>query len=128
MYQLTAQFISITLLLSSSCLAQQVQVQQDPGTAGPSLEAVHYYYDEWPTGLPSSRVALPSLPIAGIAVSSTGRLFSNYPPGLDPADTDYTVAELTSETTETPYPPGDINSPPGGRVNYSTVPAASQSP
>ncbi|KAF2147358.1 uncharacterized protein K452DRAFT_348110 [Aplosporella prunicola CBS 121167] len=87
----------------------------DPGTAGPPLELVHLYYDEWPTG---------------IAVSSTGRMFSNYPPGFDPNNTNngqngkYTVAELTSNTTEKAYPTVEINNPPGGAINYSTYPAS----
>lgn len=57
---------------------------------GPEIEVVHYYYDEWPTG---------------IAVSKEGRLFSNYPGGLDPADVynghngKYTVAELNPDNT-----------------------------
>jgi hypothetical protein len=48
--------------------------------------------------------------------------FSNYPPALDPTDTKYTVAELTSNNTETPYPNAGINSPPGGSINYTTTP------
>ena len=59
-------------------------------TYGPEIEVVHYYYDEWPTG---------------IAVSKEGRLFSNYPGGLDPANVNngrngvYTVAELNPDNT-----------------------------
>ena len=34
----------------------------------------------------------------------------------------YTVAELTSNNTEVPYPSAELNSPPGGRINYTTVP------
>ena len=59
----------------------------------------------------------------GIAVSSTGRKFSNYARSLDPNNIAYTVAELTSNNTETPYPSAQINSPPGGAINYSTTPA-----
>lgn len=61
-------------------------------------------------------------------MSSTGRLFSNYPAGLDPNNTNtgsngkYAVAELTSNTTEVPYPSVEINSPPGGAINYTTSP------
>ena len=62
------------------------------------------------------------LHLAGIAVSSTGRKFSNYPPALDPMDQAYTIAELTTNNTETPYPSAEFNSPPGGRVNYTTYP------
>lgn len=37
-------------------------------------------------------------------------------------NTKYTVAELNSKNTETPYPSVEINSPPGGSINYTTVP------
>ncbi|KAK7533155.1 major royal jelly protein [Phyllosticta citribraziliensis] len=86
----------------------------DPGVAGPPLELVHLYYDQFPTG---------------IAVSSTGRKFSNYPPGLDASNTNtgtnrkYTVAELLPNNTERAYPSLEINNPPGGAINYSTTPA-----
>ena len=69
-------------------------------------------------------------PLVGIAVSSTGRKFSNYPPALDANNTKdatnakYTVAELTSSNTERPYPSVEINSPPGGAINYTTFPAS----
>lgn len=98
------------LLLASVCAAQVVT---DPGVYGTPIELIHLYYDEWPTG---------------IGVSSTGRLFSNYPPGLDPNNTNngqnnkYTVAELVSNTTEKPYPSADWNNPPGGQINYTTNP------
>ncbi|KAK3174457.1 hypothetical protein OEA41_001703 [Lepraria neglecta] len=58
--------------------------------------------------------------MTSIAVSSTGRKFSNYPPSLDPNNTKYNVAELTSYDTEVPYPSVEINSPPGGFINYTT--------
>ena len=95
------------------CLAQNITAQQDPGlladpgTAGPQAELVHLYYDEWPTG---------------IAVSRSGRLFSNYPPALDPNNTAYTVAELFPNNTERAYPSLDYNSPPGGRIDYNSSP------
>ncbi|PWY90871.1 hypothetical protein BO70DRAFT_307213, partial [Aspergillus heteromorphus CBS 117.55] len=82
-------------------------IAQDPGVFGPQLELVHKYFDEWPTG---------------VAVSSTGRIFSCYPLGMDSNNTRYQVAELTSATTESPYPSADFNFPPGGAVNYSTFP------
>ena len=53
----------------------------------------------------------------GIAVSSTGRMFSNYARSLDPNNIAYTVAELTANNTETPYPSAAINSPPGVRTH-----------
>jgi hypothetical protein len=31
-------------------------------------------------------------------------MFSNYPPALDPKDSNYTVAKLTGNTTEKTYP------------------------
>ncbi|EHA23972.1 hypothetical protein ASPNIDRAFT_39979 [Aspergillus niger ATCC 1015] len=80
----------------------------DTGVYGPSLELVHQYYDQFPTG---------------VAVSSTGRMFSCYPLGLDANNTRYQVAELTDSTTEVPYPSAEFNYPPGGAVNYSTSPA-----
>jgi hypothetical protein len=86
-------------------LASSQQLIEDPGKAGPALEVVHLYYDEWPTG---------------IAVSSSGRKFSNYPGALDKNNTNngsngkYTVAELTSNSTEAAYPNADWNNPPGG--------------
>ena len=56
-------------------------------------------------------------------MSSTGRKFSNYARSLDPMNIAYTVAELTTSNTETPYPSAEINSPPGGAINYTTSPA-----
>ena len=102
----------IILLLGQCLLSLGQETARDPGVAGPSIEPIHYYYDEWPTG---------------IAVSSTGRMFSNYPPGLDPTNQEYTVAELTGNTTESPYPSAEYNTPPGGRYDYSTYPPTSAS-
>ncbi|MCJ1434720.1 hypothetical protein MMC27_004090 [Xylographa pallens] len=97
------------ILLSSFVLSVSAQtLARDPGVYGPAIELVHIYNDEFPTG---------------IAVSSTGRMFSNYPSGLDANNTNYAVAELTSNSTETPYPSVEINSPPGGAINYTTIPA-----
>ncbi|EXF81967.1 major royal jelly protein [Colletotrichum fioriniae PJ7] len=85
----------------------------DSGRSGPSLEVVHLYNDQWPTG---------------IAVSSTGRKFSNYPGGLDPNNTNdgtngkYTVAELFDDNSEKPYPSAEFNNPPGGAINFTTTP------
>ena len=45
-----------------------------------------------------------------------GRMFSNYARSLDPNNVAYTVAELTGNDTETPYPSAAINSPPGVRI------------
>ena len=81
----------------------------DPGSYNSeALEIVFRYYDEWPTG---------------IAVSASGRMFSNYPPALDPMNQQYTVAELHPENnTQTPYPSAEINSPPAGRINNTSYP------
>ncbi|KAJ4385928.1 hypothetical protein N0V85_007968 [Neurospora sp. IMI 360204] len=83
----------------------------DPGVFGPPLEVVHAYFGEWPDG---------------IAVSSTGRLFSSFP-GLDPGNVNngtpgiFTVGELTSPSTEKAYPSVEINTPPcsGGAVDLA---------
>jgi hypothetical protein len=102
------------------------QPPQDPGVSGPDPELVHQYFDEWPTGECTFAIARsPNSPWSGIAVSSSGRLFSNYPLGLDAQNTRYQVAELNSNNTETPYPNAEINAPPGGAIDYSTYPASS---
>lgn len=72
--------------------------------------------------LTSKRIRAPTDHLKGIAVSSSGRMFSNYPPALDPNDQAYTVAELTSNSTESAFPSLEMNSPPGGRINYTTIP------
>ncbi|UQC84089.1 major royal jelly protein [Colletotrichum lupini] len=65
---------------------------------------------------------------SGVAVSSTGRRFSNYPGGLDPNNTNdgtngkYTVAELFENNIEKPYPSAEFNNPPGGAINFTTTP------
>ncbi|CAI6340234.1 unnamed protein product [Periconia digitata] len=107
----------LTLLIASLSIAGLSHAQDvisDTGLAGPEVEIVHRYNDQWPTG---------------ITVSRTGRRFSNYPPGLDVNNTNdgtnnkYTVAELNGNDTESPYPNAEINNPPGGAINYSTYPA-----
>lgn len=103
------------LTLASLAFTPLVSTQQlrDSGVAGPALELVHLFNDEWPTG---------------IAVSSTGRKFANYPGGLDANNTNngsngkYTVAELVGNSTERAYPSVEINNPPGGAINSSTSP------
>ena len=57
----------------------------DNGTYGNPIEEVHYYYNYWPIG---------------IAVSSTSRIFVCYTRGTY----EYTVSEVSSKTTESPYP------------------------
>ncbi|PYH69967.1 MRJP-domain-containing protein [Aspergillus vadensis CBS 113365] len=98
--------ISIITLLPLLVASHVNGLAHDSGVYGPSLELVHQYYDQFPTG---------------IAVSSTGRMFSCYPLGLDANNTRYQVAELTDSTTEVPYPSAEFNYPPGGAttVNYA---------
>lgn len=50
------------------------------------------------------------------------RLEAAYPPPYQSSPLNYTVGELTSNTTEIPYPNAAINIPPGGRINYTTTP------
>jgi len=110
--------------LVASALAQQQDpgVISDPGMYGPQVEIVHLYYDQWPTGRLFHKPARQVLTGAGIAVSRSGRMFSNYPPALDPMNQAYTVAEIFSNNTERPYPSSSINSPPGGRINNTVFP------
>ena len=56
-------------------------------------------------------------------MSSSGRKFSSYARSLDPNNIAYTVAELKGNNSETPYPSVEINSPPGGAINYTVSPA-----
>ncbi|KAL9127795.1 MAG: hypothetical protein Q9217_003401 [Psora testacea] len=98
----------LALLASIASITIAQQIPSDPGRSGPSLEIVHLYNDLYPQV---------------IAVSSTGRKFSNYARSLDPTNLAYTVAELHGNNTETPYPSAQINSPPGGAINYSVSPA-----
>ncbi|KAK0264648.1 hypothetical protein LTR35_017296 [Friedmanniomyces endolithicus] len=111
-----ARFLTVAafgLLCSAQRPFSTSELIRDPGVYGPPLELVHLYYDSFPTG---------------IAISASGRLFSNYLGALDKNDTyapgngRYTIAELVSNTTESPYPSAAINSPPGGAINYTTYP------
>ena len=59
-------------------------------------------------------------------------MFSNYPSGLDPNNTNtpqtpskYSVAELLPDGTEVPYPSVEYNSPPGGALNLTATPPVS---
>lgn len=122
---------SFAVAASGLALLSSAQVITNPQTLGPSLELIHLYNDQWPTGIPIPQLsvfrAMTDL-AAGIAVSSTGRLFSNYPGGLDANNTNsgsngkYAVAELIGNNTQKPYPSVEINNPPGGSINYTTNP------
>lgn len=69
--------------------------------------------------------------VTGIAVSASGRKFSNYPAGLDADNTNtgsngkYAVAELFANNTERAYPSVAMNNPPGGAINHTTSPPTS---
>ncbi|KAI1125801.1 major royal jelly protein-domain-containing protein [Nemania abortiva] len=96
--------------------AKDIHFVSDPGVYGPKLEVVHAYYGQWPTG---------------VTVSSTGRIFSNFPGGLDKSNVYngsnnvFQVGEHTSLTEEVAYPSLEINHPPGGAINYTTTPPTS---
>ena len=119
---------SLILPLCALSVSSQ-QIVSDPGVFGPSIELVHLYNDEFPSGMTTRHLQNPiksrvvrisSDNYTGIAVSATGRKFTNYPSNLDPNNTKYDVAELTSYDTEMPYPNAEINTPPGGPINYTT--------
>ncbi|CZT18818.1 uncharacterized protein RCC_04662 [Ramularia collo-cygni] len=87
-------------VLASQAVAQNATYQSptdsilrfDNGTYGPSIEEVHYYYDQWPIG---------------IAVASDGRIFATYTRG----SYDYTLGVAVNKTAEKPYPSADVNLP-----------------
>ncbi|EME85765.1 uncharacterized protein MYCFIDRAFT_213984 [Pseudocercospora fijiensis CIRAD86] len=113
----TQAFASLAVLGLASGYSPS-DIRTDPLTRGPSLEIVHYFGGQWPTG---------------IAVSSTGRKFACYPAGLDILNT-YNglngdivqVQELTSIDGETPYPNVTYNQSPGGAINRLSVPAVTK--
>ncbi|PNS20734.1 hypothetical protein CAC42_2979 [Sphaceloma murrayae] len=106
-------FSSLLTATAAVTLINAQNIISDSGRAGPPIELVHLFNDQWPTG---------------IAVSSTGRKFANYPAGLDANNTNngsngrYQVAELIGNSTEVPYPSAAFNNPPGGAINYTTAP------
>ncbi|KAI1327126.1 major royal jelly protein-domain-containing protein [Xylariaceae sp. FL0255] len=105
--------VTIIVAALGGAAAQNITFRTDPGVYGPTLEVVHAYYGQWPTG---------------VAVSSKGRIFTNYPAGLDSNNTYngsngvYAVSEAMSLTTERAYPSLEINHPPGGAINRTTDP------
>lgn len=58
------------------------------------------------------------LDISGFTVSASGRKFVNYPP-VFPNSINFTLGEIV-DGREVPYPNLAMNTPPGGRLNYST--------
>ncbi|KAI0465603.1 major royal jelly protein-domain-containing protein [Xylaria cf. heliscus] len=138
--RLIAQTIAIVIIGCAS--ANDIQFISDPGVYGPALEVVHAYYGQWPTGKAQTRCCQPQqalsnvlesllTPGAGVTVSSTGRIFSNLPGGLDKtnvyngSNNVFQVGEHSSLTTEMAYPNIKINHPPGGAINYTTTPPTS---
>ena len=105
------------------------QISQYSGTGGVPSEIVHLHYDEYPQGSSWFFCTLyirSSHARVGIAVSSTGRKFSNCARSLNPNNIAYTVAEVTGNDTETPYPSAAINSPPGVRFSIFGFPTVDQ--
>jgi hypothetical protein len=108
---------ALAVLAVSLTTSHAQNIRTDPMTVGPSLEVIHLFTGQWPTG---------------IAVSSTGRKFSCFPAALDINNTytglipKFQVAELTSSTTETAYPNASYNQPPGGSVNRLNVPPSTK--
>ena len=117
------------ILLSCALSVSSQQIVSDSGVFGPSIELVHLYNDEFPSGMNTHHLQslikshvlwISSDTYTGIAVSATGKKFTNYPSNLDPNNTKYDIAELTSYDTEILYPNAEINTPPGGPINYTT--------
>ncbi|KAI1273830.1 major royal jelly protein [Xylaria sp. FL0933] len=106
----------MAMAIVGHALADDIKFVSDPGVYGPPLEVAHAYYGQWPTG---------------VTVSSTGRIFSNFPGGLDAtnvyngSNNVFQVGEHTSLTTEKAYPSLEMNHPPGGAINYTTTPPTS---
>ena len=61
-------------------------------------------------------------------MSRTGRIFTAFPPGFDPNSTfdgsngRFSAGELKSKDSEVAWPSVELNSPPGGGINYTTNP------
>lgn len=86
-------------------VTQQLLHTSDANSTIHKLELIHLFQDEWPTG---------------ITVSSSGRMFANYPRS-DPNNTAYTVAELMGNSTERAYPSVKFNMPASGIVETDAV-------
>ncbi|KAL2039929.1 hypothetical protein N7G274_007332 [Stereocaulon virgatum] len=81
-------------------LTPSTRIAQDPGVGHVPIEVVHLYNDEYPQG----------------------RKISNYAHSFDQNNIAYSIAELTSNNTETPYPSAAINLPLHRAINVSTIP------
>ncbi|KAJ3538642.1 hypothetical protein NM208_g5814 [Fusarium decemcellulare] len=106
-------FHQIFIIFATSAVAADIKFLSDTSLYGPPLEVAHAFYNQYPTG---------------IAVSRSGRKFTNYPGAVDPENvyngknSFFAVGELTSLTQEATFPNREINSPPGGAINYTTTP------
>ena len=94
-YIMTYALGTLISLAGILCVAGQSVLRTDNATAGPPLEEVHYYYSQWPTG---------------VAVSSTGRIFSTYLRGGNSYQ--FTLGEVVNTTAEQAYPSQSANLPP----------------
>ncbi|KDQ58913.1 hypothetical protein JAAARDRAFT_127607 [Jaapia argillacea MUCL 33604] len=100
-------FCSASRLLDPRYSGDYLPLQvYDNGTYGPPLQLEHLFYDQWPTGL---------------SVSSTGKIYANFPTQLNTANTKFTVGVITNYTTEAPFPSAEYNTPPGGFLNASNT-------
>jgi hypothetical protein len=99
----------ILAILFKFVYALDTILRTDPGIYGPPGEEFHYYTQQWPIGL---------------AVSSTGRLFSCYTRG----NYTFTLGEATNLTHEVPYPSSNLNLSPDDPLfttSYNSIPFGS---
>ncbi|ETW82753.1 hypothetical protein HETIRDRAFT_450516 [Heterobasidion irregulare TC 32-1] len=68
-------------------------------TIGPELTVEHLFFDQWPTGL---------------SVSSTGKIYANFPTAVNQTNTKFTVGVVNGHTSEAAFPSVEANQPPAG--------------
>ncbi|KDQ63710.1 hypothetical protein JAAARDRAFT_189254 [Jaapia argillacea MUCL 33604] len=76
----------------------------DNGTSGPPIQLEHLFYNQWPTGL---------------SVTSTGKIYANFPTQVNTTNTQFTVGVITNFTTEAAFPSVEYNTPPLGFLDPS---------
>lgn len=112
-------------LAAAQTLLQDPLGAVPPVTQGQALEIAHLYYTGYPTAIAvdgaSGRKFCADNHLTRY-IYSTDIHPASYPPPYQSSPLNYTVGELTSNTTEVPYPNAAINIPPGGRINYTTTP------
>ena len=101
-------------------------VRVDTGQYGPAVEEIHYYNDQWPIGIATSKQdRIFACYTRGTYVShvlSHGGLVSNV--FLQA----YTLGEIVNTTAEVPYPDLATNTPPGGlSTTFNGIPFGSDS-